>query len=121
MFKNKTELITFAIMMVIVMVYGMVVYNIALAQGGLNNQIFLITLYELSIMGIIAFILEELFVEKLATKITFKTLDGKNTQPIFITIFMSCMIVCLMCPLMSLVATLIHHNDGMNMIIHGFK
>ena len=30
---------------------------------------------------------------------------------------MSCMIVCLMCPLMSLVATLIHyHNDGINMI-----
>lgn len=37
MFKNKTEVITFAIMMVIVMVYGMVVYNTALAQGGLNN------------------------------------------------------------------------------------
>lgn len=31
MFKNKTEVITFAIMMVIVMVYGMVVYNIAVA------------------------------------------------------------------------------------------
>lgn len=63
MFKNKTEVITFAIMKVIVMVYGMVVYNIALAQGGLNNQIFLIALYELPIMGIIAFILEELFVK----------------------------------------------------------
>ena len=95
----------------------MVVYNIALAQGGLNNQIFLISLYELPIMGIIAFILEGLFVEKLAIQITFKTLDAKNTQPIFITIFMSCMIVCLMCPSMSLVAILIHHhNDGINMI-----
>ena len=84
MFKNKTEAIIFAIMMVIVMVYGMVVYNIALAQRGINNQIFLIALYELPIIGIIAFILEGLFVEKLATKITFNTLDAKNTQPILL-------------------------------------
>ena len=84
MFKNKTEAIIFAIMMVIVMVYGMIVYNIALAQRGINNQIFLIALYELPIIGIIAFILEGLFVEKLATKITFNTLDAKNTQPILL-------------------------------------
>ena len=40
--KTKLQSVCFSILMVAVMVYGMVCYNIAIAQGGMNNQIFML-------------------------------------------------------------------------------
>jgi hypothetical protein len=62
--KNKSQETIFSIMMVLVMVFGMVTYNISLNTGGLTNEVFLIALTELPLMGIIAFMVEELFVSK---------------------------------------------------------
>lgn len=45
-------------MMVIVMVYGMVVYNISIDKGGLSNEVFALALGELVIMGVVGFVLE---------------------------------------------------------------
>lgn len=41
-------------MMVLVMVYAMICYNISLATGGLHNAVFLAAFHELVIMGPIA-------------------------------------------------------------------
>ena len=44
---TKKEHIVYGIIMVIVMVYGMICYNISINTGGLNNQVFLYALGDL--------------------------------------------------------------------------
>ena len=52
--KTKLQNVCFSILMVAVMVYGMVCYNITIAQGEMTNQVFILALGELPIMGVIA-------------------------------------------------------------------
>ncbi len=52
--KTKFQEVIFTILMVMVMVYAMVVYNIAFDQGGMNNQIFLLAFHEFPSMVISA-------------------------------------------------------------------
>ena len=56
--KNKFQDVVFTIIMATVMVYGMVVYNVALNTGGVTGQTFLLALHELPVMVPIAFVLE---------------------------------------------------------------
>ena len=103
--KTKMQDVIFTIMMVIIMVYGMVVYNISLDMGGLSNQVFLIALGELGIMGVVAFVLEFLFVGKLAQKMAFRMVNPRTDRQIAIILAISIMTVCFMCPIMSFIAT----------------
>ena len=86
--KNKFQEVIFTIMMVFVMVYAMICYNISLNMGGMSNEVFLAAFHELIIMGPIAFILDFFIVSKLA----------------------------FMCPLMSLAATILFKNAGSQFI-----
>ena len=54
--KNKFQDVVLTAIMATIMVYGMVVYNVALATGGLTAESFLLALYELPIMVPIAFV-----------------------------------------------------------------
>ena len=56
--KNKVQDAVFTAIMAIIMVYGMIVYNVALNTGGVSGETFLLALHELPIMAPIAFILE---------------------------------------------------------------
>lgn len=68
-------------------------------------------------MGGIAFLIEFLFVGKITKAITFKIINPKKTQPIFITLTISSLIVCFMCPLMSFVATILFNFNGIENLI----
>ena len=81
--KNKFEEVIFTIIMATVMVYGMVVYNVALNMGGVTNQTFLIALRELPIMVPIAFVLEFFIVGKIAGMLAFKVMRPTD-RPQFI-------------------------------------
>lgn len=105
--RTKTQDIIFTIMMVILMVYGMVVYNISLDMGSLSNKVFMIALGELWIMGIVAFVIEFLFIGKLAQKMAFRMVNPRSDRPIVVILAISVMTVCLMCPMMSLIATVL--------------
>ena len=48
--KNRLQEIVFTIMMVLVMVYAMICYNIALETGGMKNFVFKAALGEFPIM-----------------------------------------------------------------------
>ena len=111
--KTKLQNVIFTIIMAIIMVYGMIVYNVALNTGGVSNATFLLALHELPIMAPIAFILEFFVVERLATRLAF-TFMRPTDRPQFITYAISTMIVCIMCPTMSLIATLLfkEHSFG---------
>ncbi len=104
--KTLPEKIIFTIIMAATMVYGMIVYNVALATGGVTNATFGMALHEMPIMVPVAFVLEFFVVEKLATALAF-TFMKPTDRPQFITYAISLMIVCIMCPVMSLVATLL--------------
>lgn len=109
--KTLFQNIVFTIMMVFVMVYAMICYNIAIDKGAMTNEIFLLAFHELIIMGPIAFVAEFFVVEKLSKKLAFKIVTVQD-RPTFIVLAISSMIVCLMCPFMSLVATLLFKNAG---------
>ncbi len=98
--------IIFGIAMAFVMVYFMIVYNISLELGGLTYDIFGYAFHELLIMWPVAVILELSFVGLLAKILAFKIVKPTD-RPIVITLAISISIVCIMCPLMSLTATLL--------------
>ena len=104
--KNKFQDVVLTAIMATIMVYGMVVYNVALATGGLTAESFLLALYELPIMVPIAFVLEFFAVGKIARRLAF-TVMRPTDRPQFITYAISICICCIMCPLMSLGATIL--------------
>lgn len=105
--KTKFQDVVFTIMMVIVMVYGMVVYNIAMDMGGMSNRIFLMAFGELPIMGVIGFILEMLIAGPLSKKLAFRMVTPGKDKMIEVILAISAMTVCLMCPMMSFAATIL--------------
>ena len=104
--KNKFQDVVFTAIMATIMVYGMVVYNVVLNTGGVTGQTFLMAVHELPIMVPVAFILEFFIVGKTAKALAF-TVVTPDDRPQIITYAISICICCIMCPLMSLVATLL--------------
>ena len=119
--KTKGQEIVFAIMMVTIMVYGMVTYNVAINMGELSNKVFIISLFELPKMGVIAFLVEGLFVSKLARKKAEKIVNLKNNNPFMMIVMISVVTVCMMCPIMSFIATIMHHGLNDYFIINWLK
>lgn len=59
--KTLPERIFFTIVMAVIMVYGMIVYNVALNTNGVTNATFVMALHEMPIMVPVAFVLEFLW------------------------------------------------------------
>ena len=102
--KTLFQNVIFTLMMSFLMVYVMICYNICLNVGGMSNEVFLMAFGELKIMWPVAFVL-----------LAFRIVTPQD-RPIFITLAISSMIVCIMCPCMSLVATILFKNAGSNVI-----
>lgn len=117
--KTKFQNIVFTAIMAVIMVYGMIVYNVALNTGGVTDKTFLMAFHELPIMAPIAFVLEFFVVEKLAKKLAF-TFMKPTDRPQFITYAISTMIVCIMCPTMSLIATLLFKEPSFGTWVQTF-
>ena len=113
--KTKLQNVIFTIIMAFVMVYAMVCYNNALDKGGMSNEIFLLAFHEIPIMWPVAFVLELFVVERLSKKLAFRIVSPED-NPIFITLAICSMIVCLMCPIMSFIATLLFKHPGSEVI-----
>lgn len=108
--KNKFQDVVFTIIMATIMVYGMVVYNVALNTGGVRGETFLLALHELPIMVPIAFVLEFFVVGRIAKILAF-TVMRPDDRPQFITYAISICICCIMCPIMSFAATLLFKEN----------
>lgn len=114
--KNKLQEVIFTILMVFVMVYAMVCYNIALSTGGMSNAVFLAAFRELPIMMPIAFILDFFLVGNLAKKAAFRMVDVKTERPFHLILAISAVSVAWMCPLMSLAATILFQHPRKQII-----
>jgi hypothetical protein len=118
--KTKFQNVIFTIMMAFAMVYVMICYNIALNVGGMTNEVFLLAFHELIIMWPAAFILEFFVVDKLSHFLAFRLVTPQD-RPIFIVLAISSMIVCLMCPSMSFIATLLFKDAGSEFVAVWFQ
>ncbi|MBQ5430285.1 MAG: DUF2798 domain-containing protein [Lachnospiraceae bacterium] len=110
--KSKFEQIIFTLCMVLVMVYGMVCYNVVLNTHVFNNSVFFAALHELPIMVPIAFILEALLVGRFAFHKASQLVDPKTSHPFHFVIAISVVTVICMCPLMSFAATLLFQREA---------
>ncbi len=110
--QNKFQEVIFTFVMAFVMVYAMICYNISLSVGGMQNFVFLAAFKEMLIMWPVAIVLELLFVGKLAQILAFRFVTPGKDPMIMMILAISAMSVCLMCPLMSLVATILFKNAG---------
>ena len=117
--KTKFQNVILTLMMAFLMVYAMICYNISLNIGEMSNQVFLMAFHEMVIMWPIAFILEFFVVEKLATRLAFRFMRPTD-RPQFITYAISLMIVCIMCPVMSLIATVLFKEPSFGTWVHTF-
>lgn len=107
-------------MMAFLMVYVMICYNISLNTGGMSNQVFLMAFHEMVIMWPAAFILEFFIVDKLAHKLAFRLVKADD-RPIIIILAISVMIICLMCPFMSLIATILFKRRVLKSYPSGYR
>ncbi|WP_365932100.1 DUF2798 domain-containing protein [uncultured Intestinimonas sp.] len=82
--KTKAQNVLFTLLMALVMVYGMICCNIALATGGLTHQTFLLALHALTIMWPAAFLLELLVVERLAQALAFRAVKPGVDHPLLV-------------------------------------
>lgn len=110
--KNKFQEVIFTIMMVFVMVYALICYNIALNTGGLSNGVFPAAFHELILMGPIAFVLDFFVVAGLAKKLSFRIVNLEKDNPFLLILSISAISVAFMCPLMSFAATLLFKAPG---------
>ena len=105
--KTKCQKILFSILMSFAMVYGMEVYNCAIRNKGLDNSSFLLPVGELALLMLMVIVIETLIGGPIARRIAFKHLvNPQICRPILTILAVQTMTVCVMCPLMSLVATL---------------
>ena len=119
--KTKLQEVVFTILMVFVMVYTMICYNIALNMGGMSNIVFLNAFHELVIMGPIAFILDFFLYGSLSKKLAFRIVTPGVDKPIMLILAISSITVCLMCPTMSFFATLLFKSAGKEFIAVWFQ
>ena len=110
--KNKFQEVIFTIIMVFVMVYAMICYNIVLNTGAMTNQVFLSAFHELTFMGPIAFVLDFFIVSKLAFACANRMVDFRSCHPFSMILAISVASVAFMCPMMSFFATLFFKHAG---------
>ncbi len=119
--QNKLQDVFFTCLMAFVMVYAMICYNISLNVGGLQNFVFLAAFSEMIIMWPIAVVLELLFVGRLAQILAFRFVTPGKDPMIMMILAISSMSVCLMCPLMSLAATILFKDAGSQFVSVWFQ
>lgn len=110
--QNTFQRIIFTAVMAIFMTCGMIVYNISTSLGQMSDIIFAEALHELVIMAPIAFLLELLIADALAHRIAFSFMRADD-RPAFIAAAISFCICCIMCPIMSLIATIMFKEPSL--------
>lgn len=113
---TKLQGVLFGIIMSVTMAYGMEVYNIAwnmgfpLLPGGfstMTNDVFWAAALEASYMSVFVFIFSNLWGNRLGHKLAFSLVDPKRDNAFFCTVVISSCTVLVMCPTMSMVASIL--------------
>lgn len=114
--RNRFQTIIFTLLMTFFMVYVMICYNIALDMGSMKNQIFLLAFHEMIIMWPVAILIELLIGERITMKLAKRIITPVMENSIFIILLISALTVCVMCPIMSLIAVILFKNPGTEIV-----
>lgn len=115
--KTKFQNFIFTLMTAVSMAYCMIVYSVAInSSDGLINQTFLIALKEFPIEGIIVFLLAFFVASPIAKKLTFRIVNPKEDNKMFIILSIQTFTVLTMVGLMSLYALFAQHLINSNVI-----
>lgn len=116
MLKHKMQGVIFGVIMSYAMAYGMEVYNIAIKKGyhiqagglsSMSNQVFLDALIEASYMGLLVFLFSNLWGNRLGAAFALRHCDPQRDHPYFVQLMRQAGTVAVMCPTMSLVASIL--------------
>lgn len=116
--RTRLEKLFFMGLTVLLSVAAFTVYNTALSLGALSNRAFALALREIPLEFAIAFCLEALVAFKLSEKLAFRFVDPRTDKPIVIILAITAMTVCIMCPAMSLAATIIYNGISAEFFSH---
>lgn len=114
--RNRFQTIIFTLLMTFFMVYVMICYNIALDMGSMKNQIFLLAFHEMIIMWPVAILIELLIGERITMKLAKRIITPVMENSIFIVLLISALTVCVMCPIMSLIAVILFKSPGTEIV-----
>lgn len=114
--NTKGEKIFFGILMSVLMALGMEVYNMAFKMGynatpgglsNMTNAVFPDALKEAAFMWIFVFIFSNLWGNRVGHALASRIIRPEKDTPFFITLMISGCTVLIMCPTMSLVASIL--------------
>ena len=106
--RTRFENFIFTVIMAFIMVYAMICYNISLAIGGMTDRVFLMAFGELRIMWPVAIVLEMFVMERAVIHLTNRVVT--RDMPLIWMLLIRCSLtVCLMCPAMSLIASVLYY------------
>ena len=110
--QTKGQGVVFGILMSVFMAYGMELYNVAAKVGGMENKVFWLALKEAAFMCVFVFVFSTLFGNRVGRSLAFRHVTPGQDYPFFITIMISSCTVLIMCPTMSLLATLLFQQPS---------
>lgn len=116
--KTKFEEVVYGLLMSFFMVFAMECYNSAWNAGKMSNACFLTAIKELTFMWPICFVISFFLMDRIAPKIAFKLVTPGEDKPVFVIVTRAAVTVCLMCPSMSLVATIIFQGVDVEFVSH---
>ena len=114
--KTKAQGALFGLIMSYAMAIGMEIYNTAITMGyslqagglsSMRNVVFLTALKETLFMGPLVFVLSSLWGNRLGAKIASMQCDPSHDRPTFCRIMRQAGTVAVMCPTMSLAASIL--------------
>ncbi|MGN1421546.1 MAG: hypothetical protein ACI4XC_08540 [Eubacterium sp.] len=114
--KTKFQGVVFGLLMSYIMAYGMEVYNVAIKMGfnlkngsfsSMTNIVFWEAFKEALYMGLFVFIFSNLWGNKIGAKFADKYCNPEKDNPYFCRLMRQAGTVAIMCPTMSLVASIL--------------
>lgn len=115
---SKREKLLFAFLTVIITVPCFVIYCLSIENKGILNIDILFALKLIPIEFILAYTSEILVGSPLSLKLALKAVDPKKNDGIFVETAIICSTVCIMCPLMSFLATILYKGIFPGLIYH---
>ena len=114
--KNKAQGVIFGILMSVTMAYGMEVYNVAWKMGipnmpggfsNMTNDVFLGALVEASYMWLFVFLFSNLWGTRVGARLSSRLVDPERDNAFLCGLVRSGCTVLIMCPTMSMVASIL--------------
>lgn len=119
--KETKEKIVFSLLMSLIMVYGMEVYNASIINGSISKSTILIPINEILLFAVIVITIQTIIAWPLVQKLLPKIINPKRDKKIHVILATSGLTVCIMCPLMSLVAACLFKGVNINLFTNWFK